>query len=552
MTDQPTTQSDKPLSRPATWEESAAIAMNYARGGSEVGRSLRQARMSRDLSIAQVAAQLRIRAGHIHDIEAGHFADLPGVAYAVGFVRAYADFVGLDGEELAKAFRDEFAAVASEPELRMPLAQTERSIPGGAVLFASLLCAVGAYAAWYLTASESAGPNVIAGAEQASAVVAEAQPVPASAGQDKTASSAEPAANAAAEPRADAAAGAEIAAAETETGEAGAPVDEMESFTLPELEPAGDAPAEEAQTAVAPAASEPAASVPAEPEPVAALQTPPEGFEPIPDAPIPEPVVLDRVPSEPQQEVQVGSVADQPPAEQTPPATPAAAEPSAQEAPDQTAEVVAEPASEGAAGEQPQAAPEAPAVPEIAQSETAAESAPDSSQTASAEPSPGGTGEPQPGVPAETAQTAPEPAATVAAVEPPQEPAQPAATAEEAAPTQPPAAESWQARMTSPMEAQAGAIGGPATGTARIVIEVTEDCWVQVSDGSDGLLLSRVLRAGESFAVPDAKGLIMDTGNAGALVLRIDGVEVTDLGKMGEVMRGVPLDPEQLASAAQQ
>ena len=128
---------------------------------------------------------------------------------------------------------------------------------------------------------------------------------------------------------------------------------------------------------------------------------------------------------------------------------------------------------------------------------------------------------------------------------------QPAAT-QEAAPAVPPAAESWQARMTSPMEAQAGAIASPPTGASRIVIEAIEDCWVQVSDGADGLLLSRVLRAGESFAVPNAKGLVMDTGNAGALVLRIDGAAVTDLGAMGEVMRGLPLDPEQLAAASQQ
>ncbi len=183
----------------------------------------------------------------------------------------------------------------------------------------------------------------------------------------------------------------------------------------------------------------------------------------------------------------------------------------------------------------------------VAQSEPVAEP----TATTTAESSAGAAAEPRSDEPAQTAQASGEPEASVAALEPPQGAEQPAA-AREAASAQTQPAESWQSRMTSPMEAQAGPIGGPATGTARIVIEVTEDCWVQVSDGADGLLLSRVLRAGESFAVPDAKGLIMDTGNAGALVLRIDGVAMTDLGKMGEVMRGLPLDPEQLASAAQQ
>ena len=61
-----------------------------------VGAFLREARENTGRSVADVASTLRIRAKFLHAIEDGRYGDLPGPTYAVGFIRSYADYLGLD------------------------------------------------------------------------------------------------------------------------------------------------------------------------------------------------------------------------------------------------------------------------------------------------------------------------------------------------------------------------------------------------------------------------------------------------------------------------
>ncbi|HKS88501.1 MAG TPA: DUF4115 domain-containing protein, partial [Stellaceae bacterium] len=55
----------------------------------------------------------------------------------------------------------------------------------------------------------------------------------------------------------------------------------------------------------------------------------------------------------------------------------------------------------------------------------------------------------------------------------------------------------------------------------------------------------RVLRAGESYHVPRA-GLLLRTGNAGALAITVDGKPAPAIGHIGTLRRSVALDPEAL------
>ena len=61
------------------------------------------------------------------------------------------------------------------------------------------------------------------------------------------------------------------------------------------------------------------------------------------------------------------------------------------------------------------------------------------------------------------------------------------------------------------------------------------------------LLMTRVLRPGDVYRVPDKAGLKMQTGNAGGLQVSVDGGQGTAMGTPGQVLRGVPLDPERWA-----
>jgi len=59
-------------------------------------------------------------------------------------------------------------------------------------------------------------------------------------------------------------------------------------------------------------------------------------------------------------------------------------------------------------------------------------------------------------------------------------------------------------------------------------------------------LLSRTLHSGDSWSVPDQDSLVLSTGNAGGLMVLIDGNPAPPLGASGAVRRDVPLDADLL------
>jgi cytoskeleton protein RodZ len=89
--------------------------------------------------------------------------------------------------------------------------------------------------------------------------------------------------------------------------------------------------------------------------------------------------------------------------------------------------------------------------------------------------------------------------------------------------------------------------GDSSTGTAgRIEIRATADCWVQVRAPDQSIVFSRVLKSGETYRVPARSGLVMRTGNAGALTIVVDGKPAPSLGPLGTLRRNVVLDPAAL------
>jgi cytoskeleton protein RodZ len=81
---------------------------------------------------------------------------------------------------------------------------------------------------------------------------------------------------------------------------------------------------------------------------------------------------------------------------------------------------------------------------------------------------------------------------------------------------------------------------------ARVVITAVDDSWVQVMGPDNELLLTRILRAGDSYRVPDRPGLVMVTGNAGGLEVRVDDAIAPTLGPLGVVLRNIALEPDRL------
>ena len=116
---------------------------------SRVGADMRAARERLGWELPAVAAHLRIRLPYLEAIEDGRIDDLPGNAYAVGFLRTYAQSLGLDPDEVARRFREEATHINRKTELEFPAPIPERGVPAGAVVLLGVMLAIGAYAGWY-------------------------------------------------------------------------------------------------------------------------------------------------------------------------------------------------------------------------------------------------------------------------------------------------------------------------------------------------------------------------------------------------------------------
>jgi cytoskeleton protein RodZ len=133
-----------------------------------VGATLREARNRRKIDLSEVEAATKIRVRYLRAMENEEWDLLPGEAYARGFVRTYAAYLGLDAERLAEQQRRRSGAARPAERLPRvdpkPLATARRrrlpSLPPGliALLVSLLLIAVLLAIGLSSGGEDSAGP----------------------------------------------------------------------------------------------------------------------------------------------------------------------------------------------------------------------------------------------------------------------------------------------------------------------------------------------------------------------------------------------------------
>ena len=342
---------------------------------SGLGRALRRARLSHGYAISDVAETLRIRPEYLDALEEGDHAKLPGRVYAIGFVRTYSSFLGLDSAVAIERFKSE-AVTLDHAHLQPPTPPPEGRVPGGALLFVSLVSAVVLYGGWWImSAEERRLPEIVA----------------------------------------------EVPDRLQRLVDVFAQARDAVIVRLPRSEPS---------TAVGPGAASAAAP----------------GVPPMPAVAPPQATPL----AQPASPLPVASLPD-------------------------------------------------------ARSNEESESAELADEDESARPAPEYV---RPTASAPTSSASPR--ITIAAL---------------------PATVS-----TSPGDA----------GASRIQLRAREENWIQVRDGTNAPVMTRVLKPGDVLKVPDRNGLTLMTGNAGGLDVLVDGEPVPSLGAPGQVRRNVALDAEKL------
>jgi len=133
----------------------------------DIGELLRHNRERHGLEVQNVARALHIRAKYLIALEEGRIQDLPGVAYARGYVVNYAAYLGLDKDEVAVLFD---AIGVSQPRsfFTLPDAMNgKEQKPTRQMIWLSLLAALVVFMLWSLATR----PPSLAGKEQETASV---------------------------------------------------------------------------------------------------------------------------------------------------------------------------------------------------------------------------------------------------------------------------------------------------------------------------------------------------------------------------------------------
>jgi len=138
----------------------------------EIGNSLREARARHGLEVAQVELATKIRGKYLRAIEEEQFDALPAEPYVKGFLRTYAEFLGLDGQLYVDEYDSRFvreglvdASLRSRPA-RRPVDRSfeRRAVLLGLVGVAALAALV--IVAWRFGGSSPSSPDVVTGASQ--------------------------------------------------------------------------------------------------------------------------------------------------------------------------------------------------------------------------------------------------------------------------------------------------------------------------------------------------------------------------------------------------
>jgi cytoskeletal protein RodZ len=94
----------------------------------EIGNSLREARMRRQIDFPQAEAAIKIRGKYLRALEDEQFEVLPAETYVKGFLRTYAEYLGLDGQLYVDEYNSRFVT-GEEYEARRAHARRSTARP---------------------------------------------------------------------------------------------------------------------------------------------------------------------------------------------------------------------------------------------------------------------------------------------------------------------------------------------------------------------------------------------------------------------------------------
>ncbi|MGZ3403688.1 MAG: helix-turn-helix domain-containing protein [Phenylobacterium sp.] len=147
--------------------------------GADIGQALKAIREHRKLSLEEVADMTRVRRAYLADIEIMRLDRLPSRPFTIGYIRAYAEALDLDGDAAVERFKAE-EPILDEP-LRAPVGVNQGGDPRVAAIVAGIVVILAAIVLWNVAQRAmlaNAPPSPTASPQAAARALAAQKPAP--------------------------------------------------------------------------------------------------------------------------------------------------------------------------------------------------------------------------------------------------------------------------------------------------------------------------------------------------------------------------------------
>ena len=126
----------------------------------EIGASLREARLRQGLDFPEIESGTKVRGKYLQALEEENFDTLPGETYIKGFLRTYADYLGLDGQLYVDEFNSRYVVPEEMQSIRVrrtAQARSRKRLQGWVVV--AVLAGIAVVTALVIVAWNSGSPN---------------------------------------------------------------------------------------------------------------------------------------------------------------------------------------------------------------------------------------------------------------------------------------------------------------------------------------------------------------------------------------------------------
>ena len=115
----------------------------------KVGAMLKEMRLQKGLKIAEISKHLCIRKHYIEAIEESDYKEIPAFPYGIGFIRSYANFLGLNGENIVDLYKEETQGDRNK-DTKVLEPQKDALMPEVRYVLISIVAIVLIYIVWVL------------------------------------------------------------------------------------------------------------------------------------------------------------------------------------------------------------------------------------------------------------------------------------------------------------------------------------------------------------------------------------------------------------------